>query len=94
MVKRQRQIGFFLEGGGVQASPPGSHRKGSEMQRLIWWHKVTCPECMGFGYIEGQRTCPTCQGEKVVTPQPPMRELVSDYDEVLRNAGSLGVIEL
>lgn len=27
---------------------------------------VVCPECMGYGYIDGQRVCPLCLGEKVM----------------------------
>jgi DnaJ-class molecular chaperone len=28
--------------------------------------KVVCQQCNGYGYVDGQRTCPKCKGEKEV----------------------------
>jgi DnaJ-class molecular chaperone len=34
---------------------------------LAWWMmRKVCPQCNGYGYVDGQRTCPLCLGTKEV----------------------------
>ena len=37
---------------------------GGAMAVAGMWRKVVCPQCHGLGYVDGQKTCPTCRGEK------------------------------
>jgi RecJ-like exonuclease len=44
------------------SSPVALERNG----RRYTWRKVVCPQCMGYGYVDGQKVCPKCLGTKEV----------------------------
>jgi SAM-dependent methyltransferase len=42
-----------------------------EQEYVMVWEKptgrrVVCPSCHGYGYVDGQKTCPKCGGEKTI----------------------------